>query len=83
VLDIWADVWRDALFVQESLGDRVRSRELLAELNEVALHLTPAAVRDALERTLDVADSLERNAHPRLALEAYTLLLPRLAPDHE
>jgi hypothetical protein len=79
VLETWADVWRDALFVQEGLSDYVKFPNLWVDIEKVAPRLAPAIVRGALEFTLDVADSLARNAHPRLALETYTLLLPRLA----
>ena len=78
VLEAWTDVWRDALFVQEGVDDRVRSSELLPELRHTVSQLSAAGVQHALAFTLETADSLERNAHPRLALEAYTLLLPRL-----
>lgn len=78
VLEVWAEVWRDLLLVQEGLGDRVRAPDLAEQLGRAAALLAPEAVRDALQKTLEVAAALKGNANPRLALEGYTLLLPRL-----
>jgi DNA polymerase-3 subunit delta' len=77
VLEVWTDVWRDVLVAQEGLADRLHAPDLHDEIARVARDLPPDAVRSALEATIHTADALERNANPRLALEGYTLLLPR------
>jgi DNA polymerase-3 subunit delta' len=77
-LEVWTDVWRDVLLLHEGLGEHLRAPDLRAQLDAVARQIDPVAVRTALEATLRTADALERNANPRLALETYTLLLPRI-----
>jgi DNA polymerase-3 subunit delta' len=78
-LETWTEVWHDVLMAQSGLEDRIRNLSLADEIRSVAVHLSDAAVRRALAATLEAADALDRNAHPRLALEAYTLFLPRLS----
>lgn len=77
-LDAWRAVWRDLLLVQEGLQTRIRHMELAQELSAVAQSLTLEQVRAGLASTLRIGEDLERNASPRLALEAYALLLPRI-----
>jgi DNA polymerase-3 subunit delta' len=79
VLEIWMDVWRDALLLQQGLGGRVRNLNLAGDLEALVGALPPGELQAALESTLLTADSLERNASPRLALETHALLLPRLS----
>jgi hypothetical protein len=76
VLETWAEVWRDVLLWQEGLTERVSIVAGEQDTAELASALSSAHVRAALAQTMDVVDSLDRNAHPRLALEAYMLLLP-------
>ena len=80
-LQTWSDVWHDVLMVRSGLGERVRNPRMASQIASAARQLSDADVQTALGATLDVADVLERNAHPRLALETYTLFLPRL-PRH-
>jgi DNA polymerase-3 subunit delta' len=76
-LAVWADVWRDALLHGEGLEAYARLPDVVNRVVAVARALTPADVNEALAATLQVADALERNANPRLALERYALHLPR------
>lgn len=77
-LETWTDVWRGVLLVQENLEDRVGNVDLSEQIQRAASRLERGAVRAALATTVATAGALERNANPRLALESYTLLLPRL-----
>lgn len=80
VLDGWAELWRDVLLVQQGLETRVVTLPLLDQIEAAAAGLAPRVVGGAVADTLDTARALRGNAHPRLALEAYLLLSPRLAP---
>jgi DNA polymerase-3 subunit delta' len=77
-LSVWMDVWRDALLIQHGLNDRIRHVDNAEEIVRLAGELSAESVQSALESALLTADALERNANPRLALETYLLLLPRL-----
>ena len=77
-LEVWTDVWHDVLMTQRRLGGRIRNQGAVDRISSVADDLSESETRRALASTLDVADALERNAHPRLALEAYALFLPRV-----
>jgi len=77
VLEIWVEVWRDALLVGEGVAERVRHIALMERLERAVAVLGAEAIATALEGTLAVGDALERNANPRLALETYALRLPR------
>lgn len=77
-LEVWRGVWRDLLLVQEGLETRIRHVDLAADVSAAAQSLTPEQVRFGLASTLRIGQDLERNASPRLALEAYALLLPRI-----
>ncbi|MBM2809276.1 MAG: polymerase delta prime subunit [Chloroflexi bacterium] len=76
-LKAWTEAWRDVLLTQRGLADRVRLIDIWDAVQETALQLSREAVVDALAATLRTADSLDRNANPRLALESYALFLPR------
>lgn len=76
-LETWSEVWHDVLMAQAGLGERIRNVPRAGEIRSAADRFSGADVQRALAATLEVADALERNAHPRLALEAYTLFLPR------
>ena len=76
-LEIWREVLHDVLMAQTGLEGRIRNVSRTREIQSVADRVSGADVQRALAATLEVADALERNAHPRLALEAYTLFLPR------
>lgn len=76
-LQTWSEVWHDVLMAQAGLDERIRNPSWTGEIQSVAHRVSAAEVQRALAATLEVADALERNAHPRLALEAYTLFLPR------
>ncbi len=78
-LDAWMELWRDLLLSQHGAADRIAFVGLAGELRELANALSAETVRNGLAETLAIADALERNAHPRLALETYALRLPRLA----
>ncbi len=78
VLETWTDVWRAALLAQGGLGSRAVAVTGREDLGAAASILEPEAVQSALASTLELSESLDRNAHPRLALEAYVLHLPRL-----
>jgi len=78
-LETWSEVWHDVLMAQSGLATRIRSSGMVGEITSVASRLSAADVQNALASTLDVGEVLERNAHPRLALETYTLFLPRVS----
>ncbi|MPZ15860.1 MAG: hypothetical protein GEU73_15800, partial [Chloroflexi bacterium] len=82
VLDVWTDVWRDALLAQQGLEDRVQHGEVADDLLRVVKVLPekhgPDVFRRMLSSTLETRDALDRNANPRLALETHILTLPRL-----
>ncbi|MEA2642550.1 MAG: polymerase subunit delta [Chloroflexota bacterium] len=77
VLEVWMDVWRDTLLVGEGLADRVHNLYVAPRLERAAAAIDAEAVRSALDATFAIGDALNRNANPRLALEAYALCLPR------
>lgn len=76
-LKAWIEAWRDVLLTQRGLADRARLIDVGGAVGEAASTLSREAVIDALAATLRTADSLDRNANPRLALESYALFLPR------
>ena len=78
-LQTWSEIWHDVLLAQSGLADRIGSITLGTEILAAAHGLSEAEVQRGLASTLELGDALERNAHPRLALEAYTLFLPRLS----
>lgn len=77
-LEAWMDLWREALLYKEGAVGAMYEPDMSAQIAAAADSLDLDAVRHALEATLDTAEALERNANPRLALETYALLLPRL-----
>ena len=77
-LAVWTEVWRDALLHGEGLADYARLPGVADRVAGVARALPATNVNGALAATLQVADALERNANPRLALERYALYLPRI-----
>lgn len=77
-LETWADLWHRVMLQQAHAGPRTEGFALGDEVDRAARGLSPASVREALASTLDAADALARNANPRLWLETYMLLLPRL-----
>ena len=81
VLEEWADIWRGIMLRQEGVAPAFSDGEP-ADVDAAARTLSDTAVRDALAMTLDTASALDRNANGRLALEAYTLLLPRPRAQH-
>ena len=78
-LHAWSEVWHELLLASSGLPEALAYSDLTGELRSVAERVSATEVQRALAATLDVADALEWNAHPRLALEAYLLFLPRLA----
>ena len=79
VLEVWVDVWRDALLLQVGLPKSVRQLDLADQIGAAVRQLGGPAIQAALDATLQTMGALERNANPRLALETYVLLLPSLA----
>jgi len=77
-LQTWSEAWHDVLMIQSGLGDRVSNQRVAQQMRSIAGRLEATDVQRALASTLEVADALAANAHPRLALEAYVLFLPRL-----
>jgi DNA polymerase-3 subunit delta' len=78
-LEAWMELWRDVLLSQHGAADRIGYVGLRDAVRDLATALRPEAVRQALAATIATADALQRNAHPRLALETYALHLPRRA----
>jgi DNA polymerase-3 subunit delta' len=79
VLDAWMELWRDVLISSYGAGERISNGYLTAEIQSLARTLPLERARQALAATIAMVDALERNAHPRLALESYALRLPRHA----
>jgi DNA polymerase III subunit delta' len=77
-LDAWMELWRDVLLSQHGAADRIAHVGLGVEIAELARSMRPERVAQALNSTLKIADAMEHNAHPRLALEVYTLRLPHV-----
>lgn len=80
-LETWADLWHIVMLQQAHARPRAEGFALGNEVERAARGLAPVSVRAALTATLDTADALARNANPRLWLETYMLLLPRLESD--
>jgi DNA polymerase-3 subunit delta' len=78
-LETWRDVWHDLLMAKSGVAGRTRNAGLGGDIAHAASRLGEADVQRALAATLEVGDFLDQNAHPRLALEAYALFLPRLS----
>jgi DNA polymerase-3 subunit delta' len=79
VLEVWVDVWRDAMLLDVGLAGSVRQLDLADRIGAETQRMGGFAIQAALDATLQTADALEHNANPRLALETYVLLLPSLA----
>jgi DNA polymerase-3 subunit delta' len=78
-LYLWLRWWRDLLLVKEGAETYVQDPEQLTHLRLQAAQLTTGQVVGAVKALLQTLEALERNASPRLALEALMLRLPALA----
>jgi DNA polymerase-3 subunit delta' len=77
-LYLWLRWWRDLLLVKEGAETYVQDPEQLTHLRLQAAQLTTGQVVGAIKALLQTLEALERNAGPRLALEALMLRLPAL-----
>jgi DNA polymerase-3 subunit delta' len=76
-LEDWAEYWRDAALVRVGLTERTRHADLALHVVETAASCDAATIRKTAASTWRLLDALNHNAHPRLAIETYTLGLPR------
>jgi DNA polymerase-3 subunit delta' len=77
-LNAWMELWRDVLLTQHGAAQHIAHVDLGPEIAQVARSLPAERVAQALSDTLAIAEALDHNAHPRLALEVYTLRLPHV-----
>jgi DNA polymerase-3 subunit delta' len=76
-LYLWLRWWRDVLLIQRGRDDEIMHRSWRETLKEQAQLLSQPQTVAWIERMFGSLESLERNANPRLALEALMLDLPR------
>ena len=77
-LYLWLRWWRDLLLVKEGAETYVQDPAQLTHLRLQAAQLTTGQVVGFVKALLQTLEALERNASPRLALEALMLRLPAL-----
>jgi DNA polymerase-3 subunit delta' len=76
VLDLWLDWWRDLLLVKLGSGDTITNIDHEAELVEMGQNYSLSQIRAFIGSIQAVAEQLEQNANPRLALEVLMLSIP-------
>ena len=76
-LQLWLRWVRDLLLVQHGQTDRIVNLSWRETLERQAAALTPAQVVRWAHEIMQTIERLERNANPRLALEALMLETPR------
>lgn len=77
-LDLWVSVWRDVLLASAQAQAALTNPDRAAEIQRLAEHLPPAAVRDTVNIIRHTGELLERNVNARLALEVMLLDWPRV-----
>jgi DNA polymerase-3 subunit delta' len=78
-LALWTRWLRDVLLLQHGQEERILHTAWAGTLRRLASGIAPAALTGWLRATERTLDALERNATPRLALEALMLGAPRPA----
>ena len=76
----WLQWWRDVMLIQQDRGQSIVHEAWRTTLEETSSRLHPRETLAWLTRIYDAIDALERNANPRLVLEALLLDFP--APSH-
>ncbi len=76
-LYLWLQWMRDLLLMQHGKGERIVNLSWRATLERQAASLTPAQVVRWAHDIMQTIERLDRNANPRLALEALMLEAPR------
>ncbi len=77
-LDLWVSVWRDVLLASAQASAPLTNPDRTIEIQHLAEHLPPAAVRDIVNVIRHTGELLERNVNARLALEVMLLDWPRV-----
>jgi DNA polymerase-3 subunit delta' len=75
-LMLWMSWWRDLLLIQQGCGRFVSNADRLPELEQQALSLDPAQVRQFVTRLHKAPNQLNQNANARLLLETLLLHMP-------
>lgn len=77
-LDLWVSVWRDVLLASAQATAPLTNPDRTTEIQRLAEHLPPAAVRATVNVIRHTGELLERNVNARLALEVMLLDWPRV-----
>ena len=72
-LSLWLRWWRDILLLQQGRGDDIVHRSWRGTLEALAASVTVRSSVAFIGRVYETLEALERNANPRLALEALML----------
>jgi DNA polymerase-3 subunit delta' len=76
-LHAWLRWWRDVLFLQRGLGERIVNLDRRSALERDAARFAPSTTAAAVAQVRDTLMMLDQNVNARLALDVVTLDLPR------
>ncbi len=76
VLDLFTDLYRDILLLQEGQAEAIRHLDKVAELQDLADRLPPAGVRTVLQHIVQTREYVLSNVNTRLALDVLFLHAP-------
>ena len=77
ILYLWLRWWRDLLLVKEGAEDYLQYPHRLESLRSAASELSTTETVSVIKHLQETLASLDSNANPRLALEAFMVRLPR------
>ena len=77
ILYLWLRWWRDLLLVKEGAEDYLQYAHRLENLRSAASALSTPETVSVIKQLQETLASLDSNANPRLALEAFMVRLPR------
>lgn len=80
IVDAWLAVTRDLLVASVGRADLAPGRELVIELERLAVRIGPGPLREMTGLLQRIHEALRQNAAPRLALEAAMLTWPMVSP---
>jgi DNA polymerase-3 subunit delta' len=77
LLYLWLRWWRDLLLLKEGAEDYLQYAHRLESLRSTASELSTPETVSVIKQLHETLASLDSNANPRLALEAFMMRLPR------
>jgi DNA polymerase III delta' subunit len=78
LLEVWASIGRDISVAQAGGASRLRELDLVDELRAVAPAVSATTLRSFLVRIGEIANQLDDNVNPELALDVLSLSWPRV-----